>query len=52
MAHMVATHDNIRKPGMFSPYEGQVAEVTEANIKAAREGTTIQQLKYKSQGYN
>ena len=38
MAHMVATHGNIRKPGMFSPYEGRVAEATEANIKAAREG--------------
>ena len=36
---MVVTHGNIWKPaGMFSPYEGWVAEATEANIKAAREG--------------
>ena len=38
MAHMVAVHGNHRKPGMFSPYEGQVAPATEANIKAAQEG--------------
>ena len=35
MAHMVAAHGNLRKPGMFSPFQGQVAAATEANIEAA-----------------
>ena len=38
MAHMVAAHGNIRKPGMFSPYNGRVAPATPENIQAAKEG--------------
>ena len=37
MAHMVAAHGNIRKPGMFSPFEGRLAAATEANIQAAQQ---------------
>ena len=35
MAHMVAAHGNIRKPGMFAPFEGWA---TAANIQEAQDG--------------
>ena len=38
MAHMVAAHGNIRKPGMFGPYSGRIAPATLGNIQAAKEG--------------
>ena len=38
MAHMVAAHGNLRKPGMFGPFQGRVAPATPENIKAAQEG--------------
>lgn len=38
MAHMVAAHGNIRKPGMFAPFEGRLAPLTEDNVTAAKEG--------------
>ena len=38
MAHMVAAHGNLRKPGMFGPFKGRVAPATPENIKAAQEG--------------
>ena len=41
MAHMVAAHGNLRKPEMFSPFQGPVAAAKEANIEAAKEGRLI-----------
>lgn len=38
MAHMVATHGNIRKPGMFSPFEGRLAEACVETIEKAESG--------------
>ena len=38
MAHMVAAHGNLRRPGMFGPFKGRVAPATPENIKAAQEG--------------
>ncbi|XP_071849794.1 uncharacterized protein [Apostichopus japonicus] len=36
MAHMVANHAKKRFPKMFNPYDGRLAEVTEANLKLAK----------------
>ena len=41
MAHMVAAHGNIRKPGMFSPFAGRIAATTDANLKPAEEALPL-----------
>lgn len=42
MAHMVATHGNIRKPYMFAPYEGRIADANIENIeRAERNSLTV-----------
>ena len=38
MPHVVARHGNRRRKGMFSPYEGRLAEPTIQNIEAAKDG--------------
>ena len=38
-ANMVASHGNLRFPGMFAPYEGRIAEPSIDNILAATNGT-------------
>lgn len=42
-ANMVAVHGNIRFPGMFSPFEGRIAEPSVDNIVAAKTGTLVVQ---------
>ena len=38
MAHLMVAHGNKKKPKMFHPYNGMIAEPTEENIKKAASG--------------
>lgn len=52
MAHMVAAHGNIRKPGMFSPFDGRLAATTTSNVRAAEEGKLTVSMPWLTDSYN
>ena len=49
---MVAAHDNIRKPGMFSPFDGRLVAATNENIRAAEEGKLTISMPWLTDCYN
>ena len=44
MAHMVASHGNVRQPGMFSPFEGRLAEPSPTMISQAKDGGFVRNM--------
>jgi hypothetical protein len=44
LPNMTSRHGNIRFPGMFSPDDGRLAEPTEGNINAVKNGHFMKSL--------
>ena len=51
MAHMVASHGNVRQPGMFSPFEGRLAKPSPTMISQAKDGGFVRNMPYLVEGY-